>query len=65
LDEARRLARAGHTDLALLDFNLHGKFADEISDILMRRKIPFLFVTGYDESSFALQGAIEALLPHE
>ena len=81
LDEARRVARAGHMDLALLDFNLHGKFADEIPDILIRRKIPFLFVTGYDESPFpyyqdipvllkpfapgALQGAIEALLPHE
>ena len=52
LDEARCLAATGPIDLALLDYSLHGKFADEIADILIRRKIPFLFATGYDESSF-------------
>ncbi len=60
----------------MLEFSLHGNFADEIADILVGRQIPFLFVTGYDESLFpdyrdvppfahnALQSAIEALLPH-
>lgn len=78
LDQARGFATASHIDLALLDFSLHGKCADEIADIFIARQIPFLFVTGYDELSFpkyhdvpllmkpfeigALQRAIEALL---
>lgn len=77
LDEARRFAATGQIDLAVLDFELAGVFADDIADILIRRKIPFLFVTGHDKSSFpaycdipflkkpflssALQNAIEAL----
>lgn len=80
LEEARRFATTSHIDLALLDFSLHGKIADEIADILIGRQIPFLFVTGYDKSSFPdyhdiprltkpfvpsdLQSAIEVLLPH-
>lgn len=78
LDEARRLAATCNTDIALLDAKLQGKYAGEIADICVRRKIPFVFITGYDEIPFpnyryvplvakpltlsVLQHAIETLL---
>ena len=34
-------------DAALLDGNLHGQPVDDIAAALTRRKVPFLFVTGY------------------
>src|SRR5262249_12681676 len=34
-------------DAALLDNNLRGEPVDEIAAALTRRKVPFLFVTGY------------------
>jgi CheY-like chemotaxis protein len=36
-----------HFDAVLLDANLHGRSVDAIAAMLNRRKIPFLFVTGY------------------
>jgi two-component system, chemotaxis family, sensor kinase Cph1 len=48
ISEARRLASTGPIDAALIDVNLNGIRSDEVVDILSRRKIPFLFVTGYD-----------------
>jgi PAS domain S-box-containing protein len=38
-------------DAALLDGNLHGSPVDEIAAALTRRKVPFLFVTGYGRES--------------
>jgi CheY-like chemotaxis protein len=38
-------------DAALLDGNLHGQPVDEIAAALTRRKVPFLFVTGYEPES--------------
>jgi len=38
-------------DGALLDANLHGRPVDEIAGALTRRRIPFLFVTGYGRES--------------
>jgi CheY-like chemotaxis protein len=37
----------GDFDCALLDGNLHGRPVDEIAAALTRRKIPFVFITGY------------------
>jgi CheY-like chemotaxis protein len=34
-------------DCALLDANLHGRSVENIAAALTRRKIPFVFVTGY------------------
>lgn len=81
LDEARRFAATGQIDLALLDTELQGRLADDVANILVRRKIPILLVTGYDEAPGAayrdiplltkpfapraLQSAIAALLAHE
>ncbi|HEX3496644.1 MAG TPA: response regulator [Methylocella sp.] len=77
-DEARRLAATCKMDIALLDAKLQGRFAGEIADICVCRKIPFAFVTGYEEIPFpgyryvplvvkpfvpsALQRAIDVLL---
>jgi CheY-like chemotaxis protein len=41
LDEGQRL------DLALLDVNLGGETAYGVADALSRRKVPFIFVSGY------------------
>jgi CheY-like chemotaxis protein len=49
MPEARCLAQMAPIDGALLDLNLHGVLSHEIADILSRRKIPFAFITGYDE----------------
>jgi len=81
LDEAKRFAATSHIDLALLDPELQGRLADDVANILVRRKIPILLVTGYDEAPAAafrdiplltkpfapraLQSAIAALLAHE
>jgi two-component SAPR family response regulator len=50
VSEARRLANVASMDAAFLDLNLHGICAGQVADILIRRQIPFLFITGYDRS---------------
>jgi CheY-like chemotaxis protein len=47
LEEGRRLAASAPIDCALLDWNLAGSSSGEVADILTRRRIPFVFVTGY------------------
>jgi chemotaxis family two-component system sensor kinase Cph1 len=47
--EAEDLAQEASFDAALVDLNLSGSLATPIADILSRRQIPFLFVTGYNE----------------
>jgi CheY-like chemotaxis protein len=47
LDEAKLLARDETLDGALLDVNIDGGRVDDVADMLMRRKVPFLFVTAY------------------
>jgi CheY-like chemotaxis protein len=44
------LLEASSFDCALLDANLHGRSVDDIAAALTRRKIPFVFVTGYGRS---------------
>jgi CheY-like chemotaxis protein len=78
MTEALNLAVAAPIDAALVDFNLNGVFASEVVDILARRRIPFLFVTGYNHipderylqipvlakpfDALTLQRAVEGLL---
>jgi len=52
ISEARRLALAAAFDAAIIDWNMRGTLSSEIAEILSRRQIPFLFVTGYDDLSF-------------
>ncbi len=38
---------SGHLDGALLDVNLRGELAYPVADALLRRNVPFVFITGY------------------
>ncbi len=51
--EASALAETGEFDLAILDVNLDGETSYPIADILAKRGLPFVFVTGYGERSLA------------
>jgi CheY-like chemotaxis protein len=50
LEEAVTLASEGLFDVALLDIHLRGEAVYPAADILTGRGIPFLFLSGYDES---------------
>ena len=47
LKSAMELARSCEVDVAVLDINLHGGRSYPVADILIRRRIPFIFATGY------------------
>jgi CheY-like chemotaxis protein len=47
--EARALAGDGDFNCAILDVNLDGEEIFPVADILAKRKVPFVFVTGYGE----------------
>ena len=47
--EAMRAIEEERPDGVLLDINLAGESAFPIAEELMRRGIPFIFMTGYDE----------------
>jgi CheY-like chemotaxis protein len=45
--EATELANSTAFDVAILDVNLDGQEVYPVSDILTKRGVPFVFVTGY------------------
>ena len=47
IDEALKLAEAAKFDLALLDVNVAGSSILPVADVIERRGLPVLFVTGY------------------
>lgn len=47
VSEALDIIETKDVDAALLDGNLHGQPVDAIAAALTRRKVPFIFVTGY------------------
>lgn len=47
LNKALRIAAEECFDLAVLDVNLAGERSFEVADVLRKRGIPFIFVTGY------------------
>jgi CheY-like chemotaxis protein len=49
-ERAIALALEADLDLAILDVNVAGLVVYPVADILRRRGIPFMFVTGYDSS---------------
>ena len=53
LPEACELAAKGEFNVAILDVNLDGEEIYPVADILASRGTPFVFVTGYGESSLA------------
>lgn len=49
IDDALGLiARSDRIDAAMVDLNLHGVMAFPVADALTERRVPFMFVTGYD-----------------
>jgi len=51
ISEAREIASNGEFSAAILDVNLDGQEIYPIADILVERRLPFVFVTGYGERS--------------
>jgi DNA-binding response OmpR family regulator len=49
VDDASRLAAEETFDGALLDWRLDSGGSGSVADILIKRGIPFIFATGYDE----------------
>jgi CheY-like chemotaxis protein len=49
IDEAEAMAHTIECDVAVLDVNLDGTEVYPIAEILQRRGLPFVFVTGYGE----------------
>jgi DNA-binding response OmpR family regulator len=47
LEQGLELA-AGQLDAALLDVNLHGESSFGVAELLERRGVPYMFLTGYD-----------------
>ena len=52
IEEAMQtLNAASHIDGALLDLNLQGNMSYPVADALLKRGVPFVFTTGYDQGS--------------
>ena len=51
VDEALRLAPHAEVDVALLDVNVGGRRIDPVAEVLAARRIPILFVSGYEQAS--------------
>jgi PAS domain S-box-containing protein len=49
--DALEVAKAGDFDAAILDINLGDGMVYQVAEILARRHVPFVFVTGYDADS--------------
>jgi len=49
--EASELAASGDFNAAILDLNLDGQEIYPVAEILAKRGLPFVFVTGYGERS--------------
>ena len=47
LDEALAKANDGEFDVAILDVNLNGQPITPVVEVLVRRGVPFVFVSGY------------------
>ncbi len=47
VSHALALLQGNEVDAAVLDMNLDGETADPIADVLAKRGVPFVFLTGY------------------
>jgi len=50
LSAALALAETAEFDLALLDINIAGSGSDGVASIIERRRVPLLFVSGYNST---------------
>ena len=53
IGEATKVAAEGEFDVAILDVNLDDDPIYPVADILAKRGLPFVFVTGYGERNLA------------
>jgi CheY-like chemotaxis protein len=53
LSAGLRAAAESVADVAILDVNLHGDYSFSIADVLRRRGVPFIFVSGYAADGLA------------
>ncbi len=53
LAEAVETAAHQDCDVAVLDINLAGKASYPVAEVLSKRKVPFLFLTGYSAAGVA------------
>jgi CheY-like chemotaxis protein len=51
VDAARKVMDKKKLDCAILDVNINGEMIYPLAEVLAKRDIPFLFVTGYDQRS--------------
>ena len=51
VSSALRLVEEGELDGALLDINLGGEYSFSVAALLRERGVPFVFLTGYDNSA--------------
>jgi CheY-like chemotaxis protein len=51
--EASELAATGEFNVAILDVNLDGQEIYPVAEILAKRGLPFVFVTGYGKGSLS------------
>lgn len=50
LDAALEIAASSEIDVALLDVNLRGLEVFPVADILARRNVPLIFLSGYEDA---------------
>jgi DNA-binding response OmpR family regulator len=58
LEEALDAAQTEQLDLAVLDVNLGGIMSFPVAEVLVRRGIPFLLLTGYGDGDAVLERAL-------
>ncbi len=57
LAQALEAANNEACDVAVLDINLAGQWSYPVAEILSRRNVPFVFVTGYGDNALPAQFA--------
>ena len=62
LDEAAALAARTDADFAVIDLNLNGQRTYSIAEILKRRGVRFMFVTGYGAAGLSEEWRDEVVL---
>ncbi len=62
VDDAMKLVDSGNFDIAVLDVHLNGRAVFPFADALAKRKIPYMFATGYGERGIPPEHAQRPIL---
>ena len=63
ISEALAMADTLAVDVAILDVNVAGERVDAVADLLATRGVPFIFATGYGQSSLPEQHGHRVFMP--